>query len=257
MELEYSGISNVRAFELPCGVWAAGEYIAQPRVTLVRWESWWDDKFYQVYVNGEFSGATVSCQQRQMVVQVPWNQSTASKIEVFAVERDAAYIDFGGELSDLEGERGRVKINILRTQDLPFEGRIEVYSDQGTGQIDYDNAIDSIAIPVWPFWQYKGGFGMSKFGHSDFGFDWSAGIGFGKGSFGNGQFGVGADVIEWISPPLSPGVYKFGLKISDKFGNEGFTETGEVVVIPSPQPAEGLGVYSYESDGNHLVLKIA
>lgn len=251
-----SGINKVRAFELPGGIWADGDTIASPRIALIRWQSQWDDKFYQVYVNGEFAGATVDSRERQMILQMPLCENRASRIEVFAVEPEDAFVDFSDESGEQAGAKGRVKIGILRTQGLPVGGTIEVYSDNGTGVVDYDEPISETAIPVWPSWQYKGGLGMSRFGYSDFGYDWSAGVGFGRGGFGNGEFGVGADVIEWISPELRKGVYKFGVKLSDMFGNECLTETEEITVVPSAQPAAGLSVYSYGSDEDNLVLEI-
>ncbi len=71
MALIGSGIENLSALELPCGIWADGEYIGSPLVVLVKWRSVWTDKFYQIYVNGQYSGTTVDSQQRQMIVQIP------------------------------------------------------------------------------------------------------------------------------------------------------------------------------------------
>jgi hypothetical protein len=80
---------------------------------------------------------------------------------------------------------------------------------------------------------------MSGFGVGDFGYDSAAAVGFGKGSFGHGQFGLDADTIEWISPLLMAGVYKFGVKVTDGAGNQSSaSETEPITVMPAARPAE-------------------
>ncbi len=98
---------------------------------------------------------------------------------------------------------------------------------------------------------------MSRFGVSDFGLDWAAGVGFGKGSFSNGQFGLDADTIEWTSPPLSAGVYKFAVKVADEAGNESsVSEASPITVTPAAKPAEKVSIFSFDKQTNQLVLKI-
>jgi hypothetical protein len=257
MSLISSGIEKVRAFELAGGVWADGGSYSMPRVALVKWRSSWSDKLYQVYVNGRYAGTAVETDQRQMVVPLPTSFETAVRIEVFAVEAEDAHVDFSCELSSSIGESGRVKIRMLRDQKLPAGGTIQIYSDNGTGEIDYENAVNGGPIRVWPTWQDKGGFGMSRFGLSDFGYDGAAAVGFGRGVFGSGLFGFDAEVFEWVSPSLSTGVYKCGVKVSDEAGNEsGGSETGQIAVIPAARPAEKLDVSSFDKQTNELVLKI-
>ena len=70
MSLISEKIDNLRAYELPCGLGERGHF-ADPRSVLVEWTSGWDDKFYQVYVNGKFGGVTDSRDQRKIVVHVP------------------------------------------------------------------------------------------------------------------------------------------------------------------------------------------
>jgi hypothetical protein len=248
-----SGIEQVRVFELPSGIRADGVSVGAPRVRLVKWHSAWSDKFYQVYVNGRFVGRTVDSQQRQMVVQAPTSFESAARIEVFAVELQDAYVDFSDTLS-AGGQSGRVKITLLRSQRLPVGGRFRIYWDDGTGEIDYERVIAE--EPIWACREDKAGWGLSRFGESDFGWDWSAGVGFGKGSFGRGEFGVDADAIEWVSPAIGAGMYKFAVRVVDGGGREGDAEeTREVTVIPGARPADGLGVKSFNKEANELVLQ--
>jgi hypothetical protein len=258
MSLVSSGIEVVRAFELPGGIWADGGYVETPLSALVKWRSSWSDMLYQVYINGRYAGATVDSEQRQMIVQIPTSVESPVRIEVFAVEAAQAHIDFGEELDLSDAQSGRVRIRMLRGQNLPIEASADVYFDNGTGQIDYDAPLNDWPIRVWPAWQDKAGFGMSRFGAGDFGYDSAAAVGFGKGSLGHGQFGLDADAFEWTSSVMPQGVYEFGVKIADNRGNESSgSETDQVTVTPSAKPAEQVSVSSFDKQTNQLVLGVS
>lgn len=258
MALVSSGIEKIRAFELPVGIWTDGDIVAAPRSALVKWRSSWTDKFYQVYVNGRYAGVTVDSSQRQMIIQLPSSLEAPVQIEVFAVNAAQANIDFGSGLTSSSGDSGRVKLSMLRSQDLPPGSGLEVYFDNGTGEIDYTQPLTERPLNVWPCWQDKAGFGASRFGISDFGYDCSAAVGFGMGIFGQGWFGIDADTIEWTSGQLSAGVYKFGVKVIDEAGNESSAiETEEITVIPAAKPAAKLEVSSFDKQTNELVLSVS
>ena len=256
MSLLSNGIYQVRAIKLPAGIWSEGEQVGLPRTALVRWRSDYSDKFYQVYVNGKFAGAGFSVSQRQMIVALPLSVKTAVRIEVFAVEAQEVNVDFSDEL-DCSAGSGRVKIVLLRSQGIPIDSTADIYFDNGSGEIDYANPVNKRPIRIWPSRYYKCGFGMSRFAVSDFGYDGSAAVGLGMGSFGNERFSFDADTIEWVSKPLSAGVYKFAVKIRDGKGNQsGASETGEIAVIPAAQPAEKVSIGSFDKVVNQLVLNV-
>lgn len=257
MSLISNGIESVRALYLPAGIWTDGQCIEAPRVALVKWRSAWSDKFHQVYVNGRYAGTTLDSRQKQMVVPIPTSLESPVRIEVFAVEAEHAYIDFSSEYLRRPVDSGRVKITLLRSQNLPIGATAEIYFDNGTGQIDYDNPLTDSPIRIWSAWQDKAGFAMSGFGLGDFGYDSSAAVGFAKGSFGYGQFGLDADTIEWTTPELKSGTYKFGVKMTDKSGNQSSAcETGPITVTPGAKPAEKLSIASFDKQTNQLLLKI-
>ena len=257
MELISSGIESVRAFELPAGIRADGKDIKLPRTVLVKWHSSWSDKFYQIYVNGQYAGTTIDSQQRQEIIQIPASLESPVRIEVFAVEANYADADFSNEVDSSDVHSGRVKISFLRSQNLPIDSAVQIYTDNGSGEIDYDEPLTKSPIRIWPVRQDKAGFGMSRFGFSDFGYDGAAAVGFGKGSFGYGQFGLDADMFEWVSPPMDAGVYKFAVKIVDKLGNvSSASETEEITVIPAAKPAEKVSVSSFDTQTNQLTLRI-
>jgi len=259
MGLISTGIEKVRAFELPAGIWADGECVEAPRLALVKWSAKANlsDMFYQVYVNGQYAGTTVDNQQRQMIVPIPTSLESAVRIEVFAVEAEQADIDFSNELINPPTTSERVRISLLRSQNLPSDATAEIYFDNGTGEVDYGTPLTNSPIRIWPAWQDKAGFGMGRFGVGDFGYESAAAVGFGKGSFGYGQFGLDADTIEWISPPLQAGVYKFGVKIIDGAGSQSsVSETEPITVIPAARPAERVSISSFDKQTNQLVLEI-
>jgi hypothetical protein len=256
MLLISAGIESVIAFELPCGIWADGEYVGAPRTSLVKWHSSHNDKLYQIYVNGRFAGATVDSQQRQQIVQIPASFESPVRIEVFAVEPQCAHIDFGSDIDIPCIGSARVRITLLRAQDLPIGATADIFFDNGTGEIDYSKALNDTPIRIWPAWQDKAGLGMAGFGLSDFGYDGAASVGFAKGSFGNGRFGFDADTIEWISPPMPAGVYRFAVKVTDKAGHKSTSETRQVTVTPLAKPAEQISISSFDKQTNQLVFEI-
>ncbi len=256
MSLIRAGIKSVRAFELPCGIWADGRYIGAPRVALVKWRSIYSDMLYQIYVNGRFAGAIVDSQQRQKIVQIPASFESLVRIEVFAVKQQYAHIDFSSDIDVPLLGSGRIKITLLRRQNLPTGMTADIFFDNGTGEIDYSNALNDTPIRIWSAWQDKAGFATASFGLSDFGYDGAAAMGFAKGSFGHGQFGFDADTIKWISPPLQAGVYKFAVRITDQAGRISSGETRQVTVTPQAKPAEKVSISSFDKQTNQLVLKI-
>jgi len=251
-----SGIDRVRAFGLAAGIGADGRFIDAPLSVLVRWHSEHEEKLHQVYVNGKFAGVTRNCLEHMMVVAIPSGDLAAARIEVYAVEPSQGGIDFSGDIDSFD-QAGRVRIEWPRYLSLPFAGGACVYSDGGEGEINYDTVVNTEPIQLWPAWQDKGGFGLSGFGRSDFGFDGSAAVGFGNGSFGYAEYGFDADLIVWDSFELETGLYQFGVKVMDRFGNySDASETGEILVVRPAQSAEALEVDSYDQEQNELLLSV-
>lgn len=259
MGLISDGITCVRAFDLPCGIRADGSSFSAPRTALVTWKasSQLSGKLFQAYVDGRFAGVTIDPQQRRMAVPLGVSAETAARIEVFAVEPEDAHRDLSSELDVCVGRSGRVRIVLLRCQSIPPGSAADVYFDNGTGTVDYDQRLNELPIRIWDSWQDKAGLGMSRFGHSDFGYDGSTAVGFGRGSFGIASFGFDADTIEWISPMLPDGVYKFGVMVRDTCGNESVASESDLVTVTrAARPAGRLGVASYDAQAELLVLGV-
>ncbi|HPC95215.1 MAG TPA: hypothetical protein PLU87_09745 [Sedimentisphaerales bacterium] len=258
MALCRDGIEDIRACVLPDGIGPDGRAAALSRAVLVTWRSRLEGMLYQVYVNRRLAGVTVDPHQRQMVVVGPSSFEAAVRVEVVAVEPREAHVDFGGQIGPQSNLSTRVRLVLLRSQNLPAGAALNIYSDRGTGQIDYDEPLNDASIPIWPCPQDKAGFGMSRFGDGDFGWDAAAAVGFGKGCFGYGPFGLDADAIEWISPLLASGTYRFGVKVIDEAGNaSAAVETGPWTVVAPARPAAKLDVASFDAETGRLTLSVS
>ncbi len=252
------GIEDVRACVLPDGIGPDGRAAALSRSILVTWRSSLEGRLYQVYANGRLAGVTVDPHQRQMVISAPSSFDAAVRVEVVAVEPHDAHIDFADEIDEPSHLSARVRLVFLRSQDLPVGAALNIYFDGGTGQIDYDEPLNETPIPIWPCPQDKAGFGMSRFGESDFGWDAAAAVGFGKGCFGRGRFGIDADAIEWISPLLASGTYRFGVRVVDEAGNRSAAiKTKALTVVAPARPAARLGVASFDDETGRLTLSVS
>jgi hypothetical protein len=257
MSFVRDGIENVQVLILPDGVRADGQCAAVSRAALVTWRSSQTGMFHQVYLNGQFAGATVDAEQRRLVVQTPGSFKSAVRVTVTAVTAADAHIDFSSSLEQAVVRSGRVRLRLLRSQTLPFGATANIYGDNGAGEIDYTLPVNIAPIPIWPCTQDKAGFGMAQFAASDFGYDSAASIGFGKGALGRDQFGLDAEPIEWVSPALPLGEYRFAVRIADTSGNEGPAgETPPIVVVPAAQPAAGLDVATFDQQTNQLTLMV-
>lgn len=257
MSVHLEGIESVRAFVLPDGIATDGSCAGIWGAALVTWWSSHVGRLHQAYVNGHLAGVTLDSEQRQLVVQLPASFESAVRVEIVAVDPADAHVDFADELES-PATCVRVRLSILRSQTLPLGAKANVYFDNATGSIDYAQPLNASPIPIWPYPQDKAGLGTARFGDGDFGYDSAASVGFGKGSFARGQFGLDADAIEWTSPLLPLGRYRFGVKVLDALGNESApSETDEIAIVPPARPAAALNIAAFDPQTNQLTLSIS
>lgn len=239
------GINKVRAYVIAGGVNGAGEANQFAGAAVVKWQSIYNDKLHQVYVNGKFAGVTAGCAQREIIAALPMSQKTAVKIEVFAVNRQNANSDYS-ETIKTEVQSARIKIEFPKTNELPIDGIADIYFQ--------DEKLNPEELEIR---SVQNGFGLNGFGRSDFGYEWSAAVGLGRGDFGIGGFGFDADNFIWKSRQLETGTYKFDVSISDGRGNRSeFAETETMAVILPAKPAERLAVQSFDKQNGKLILKV-
>ena len=257
MSLISSGISRVGAYALACGMSKDGSVVSDPSGVVVQWMSEHDDKLYQVYINGKLSGVTDDISERLIALHVNSSVSKPCAIEVFAVEPVDVLTDFSDQLPEVRPRR-RATASFSRKISSPLGASVDLYTDNGTGQIDYQECVNFESINLWPAWQDECGFGLSKFGRSDFGYDGAAAVGFGRGCFGYGEFGFDADQIDWQSGELVSGKYKFAAKLTDVFGNSdnGLVESEQVVIINPAVSAKEIVVKEYDMSSRRFIFDV-
>jgi hypothetical protein len=248
-------ISDVKVYRVIAGTGENGQTVYEPFSLLVRWRSGYVGKCYQIYINGKMVKKITDSKQRNAVVTYSCLHVTAAKVSVCAVEPKDVNVDYSREFMNLEST-GQVHISWARGLYLPYKGKAEVFSNDGIGNISYDSPEHKFAIPLWPIWQDQSGWGMSKFGKSDFGYDSSAAAGFGQGAFGFGEHGFDAVKQKWSSGRLKKGKYKYSIQVYDANGcTARSTETDEIVVTALPEPCEKLVIEDYDKTQNEIVFK--
>ncbi len=246
-------IENVIACELPAGVTDSGQGDNLHSSLLIKFSSGRTDRLHQVYLNGRYAGTTVEPDQRQMIVPMPPARAFVT-VTVCAVNFADAFTDFSNLIPPTRS--GRVRIQILRSQSIPLGSFLNLYFDNASGDIDYNNPLNPEPIPVWPDRCLKTGFGLGKFAKDDFGYDGDAAIGFGKGLFAQGPFGFDADAVSWTSPPLLTGQYRFAVGVRDINAAITYSDERSIYVNSPAVPAKKLSVHSYDPQTKQITFTI-
>ena len=230
MSILSSGIEHVWACAIPSGIGRDGKRFDEPLSIIVSWKASYANKLYQVYVNGKYAAVTDDVKQRRLRVTVPSCMQSVSSIAVYAVEPANQYTDYSSMICGT-GNAGRVALSWTRSESLPLGGWYEIYSNNGSGQIDYSIIAAGGKGILWDGEQYKSGFGLSGFGSGDYGYDGCGCVGFGRGEFGCGEHGFDSDLIRWISDELTDGLYQFAVKIYDSSGTEKLSAESEQIAV--------------------------
>ena len=247
-------ISSVRAIGFPAGTKGGDEMVSLPGLVMVNWRSEETDKLFQVYVNGQWSGATSHPRQRKLLVE--YEHPHIAAIEVVAVLPNEKSVDFSGELAGFTGADGcHAVIHWPRRGVLPLGSRTMVYGDEGSGQINYTDPLAT--IETWAGVAEKWGYGLDGFGKGDFGYSGTGAVGWGRGSFAWGEFGFDAEIQVFISDALAAGKYQFAVRVCDTQGNfiEGEDEVVTVYLDPLPA-ASRVSIENYDEQNDELVLDI-
>jgi len=135
-----------------------------------------------------------------------------------------------------------------------------LYSNNGSGAIDWDTPFSAKQIPLFPNGAGNYGFGYSPFGYGPFGLPWGKNLtrGFGDTPFGYSPFGFGADLITERLEISDCGNWLFGVTCFDALGNEHTGTPNQVsatVHVAPPRPA-ALQKDSYDADTDILTLTV-
>lgn len=237
---------------------------------IFRWRDWYDNGFgfgefgnlpfgsygnvlYQLYINGKLATETRNIYDaKELIASVGGMFSW----QIVAIDPSEAGSDNSSLLDYTDTIGARVSIKWPRqSSELELDSSVNIYWDAGTGTIITSEPINPESVKNFPKGTGKWGAGLGAFGEV-FGYDGN-GTGFGLGDFANGEFGYDYDFVEFQTVPLSPGTYKFKLKMIDKYGNEDDGSFSEITqqVDCSPPPPE-IEIKSYVSGTNTLTLTV-
>ncbi len=150
---------------------------------------------------------------------------------------------------------GRIYLRWPRCQEVPPDGRFNIYGDDQTGDVIYETPLNYKPIPAWPDDSGKAGYGVGGYGEGPYGIG-VAGVGYGMCPYGMGGYGIGAQVLEHTTKPLADGTYKVAVVGLDGAGNN-ITPADvevEVVVAGTPRPATDLAALAYDKGTDVLTL---
>ena len=255
-EMAYSveKIDKVRAMTFPAGTLRYGELVSLSGIILGSWKSDETDKLFQVYVNGQWAGATSHPHQRMLLV--PYEHTHTAALEVIAVEPEERNIDFSDKLKGFTSNDGSHAILTWPKRGvIPLGSQANVYWNSGEGEIDYSEPL--ITKDIWSSPINKWGWGLDAFGKGDFSYSGTGAIGWERGSFGLGEFGFDAELQKFQSNVLPIGTYMFAVRLRDELGNldEGEITTVSISVDPLPA-APSVKIDNYDEQSDTLTLSI-
>lgn len=239
MAYSIEGITRVRVRPLALDVSGAGP-VAPPGALEVTWESTQTGRWHQAYADGWLAGVTAKPEDRHLIIPVPSTRAGFTGpvfIEVIAVDAADRASDFGGELAGFgEGDGSRVRLTWEAGPYLdPNLESFDVFTDGGTGTVDYEAPLNELPLPARP-----GG---------------TAPWGYGDGGYGVGGYGTCAARYEWTTDPLGPGVLRMAVVAVDAAGNRLATAAEiDVEVMPLPRPPGNFRVLQYDVVSHQATL---
>lgn len=211
---------------------------AEPTALLVRWtvpNHLPAGCLFQVYISRRLHAATAQPTDRSLVVSLdsPPARSLLD-VQVIAVAPAHAATDFA-HLLPANPLANRVRLRWPRIQSAHPAATFQLFSNAGHGEIDFASPLLPRPLPLFAPGT-KIGLGFGAFGRHDFGFDSARAPGLGLSLFGLDQFGFDTDAVEWLSPPLPPGSFRFALVCYDALGNAAPPIETAVNILAPPAP---------------------
>ena len=239
MSYATEGISRVRVRPVPLDL-AEGQIVEAPGAAEVTWDSTCEGLWHQVYVNGRLAGVTPTPADRRLLVPCPAGPGGPAGtllVEVVAVEADARWTDFRGQVAGFAPADGAAVC--LSWQAGAYLGpdleSFDVFADGRSGTVDYGTALNDAPIAAAPG-------GLAPWGY-------------GCGGYGVGAWGESAARYEWTTGPLDPGTWRLAVVAVDAAGNRLATAAEvEVAVAPLPRPPERFRLTAYDAEARTAAL---
>jgi len=220
-----------------------------PGAAVVQWTWPADGRVFQVYLNGELSAWTSDPAQRELIAGT--DASDLLAVAVMAVDLAQVETSFADRLTPQQRGR-RVLLRWPRTNDAPLGATVNLFTDGGSGTIDFDTALNREPIDWFEGTAGKWGFALGGFGGDDFGHGGSRAVGLGPGGFGLGEFGFDAAMAAWLSDALGPGTHTFAAVAADALGNVAPGAPPQTAVTLSEPPGR-IGGLEVEGVGTDAV----
>ena len=140
-------------------------------------------------------------------------------------------------------------------------GRVQVYTDSGSGTVDTSKPLLARAVEVFPGAVASRGFGITAFGSAQFGDNKPSRphvAVFGRELFGKTPFcNPEPFVLVGVDVPAAFGKWKFAVEAVDRFGNTqsgGVQEIEAMVSGTEPPPLKSFAVNGYDDPTDRLTF---
>jgi len=191
-------ITAVRALPVVLAVSPDGTWQADPGFIEVVFQSDAEGEHHQAYVDGRLAGATLSTDDRSIIVAAA--EHAGSAVEVIAVDVDDRLTDYGASISGYADEHGS-RVTLTWSGGRYLDDELDHFDVHGgpTGDIDYDAPLNAEPIPATAGGENLGGFG--------------------RGGFGRGGWGRSAMAFTFTTDKRFPGDWEFEVVAVDASGN--------------------------------------
>ena len=239
MSYSTEGIAHVRVRPLALDLAPDGAALASGAVE-VTWDSTQQDRWHQIYVNGQLAGVTAHPDDRRLAVSAPAGSDGLAGmllVEVVAVDSDDRWTDFSNLLSGF-GEDAGAQVRLTWQAGLYLDSELEsfdILGDDRTGTVDYEAPLNELPIPARPG-------GLDPWGY-------------GSGGYGVGGYGQAAATYEWTTDLLEPGPWRLAVVAVDAAHNRlASTAEIQVTVAPLPRPPGNFRVTTYDAQTRTATL---
>jgi hypothetical protein len=220
-------ITAVRALPVFLARGADGRNFAEPGFTELAFESVAEGKHHQAYLDGRLAGATLSADDRSLIV--PVSEQAASVVEIIAVDPNDRLADFSDQLTgyaDAAGSRVELSWCGGRYLDDALD-HFDVYGGPA-GSIDYAVPLNAEPIGATVDGENLGGFG--------------------RGGFGCGGLGRSAMAFRFVTAKLAPGTWSFEIVAVDSSGNATGCPAARIdaTIAAPPRPPTDFALSSYD-----------
>ena len=228
-------VTAVRALPVVLAAAPGGSWQGDPGFIEVVFASDAEGKHHQAYVDGRLAGATLSTDDRSIVVAAA--EHAASAVEVIAVDADDRLTDYSASLAgygDAQGSRVTLSWAGGRYLDDALD-HFDVYGGP-TGEINYTAPLNAEPIPATVDGENLGGFG--------------------RGGFGRGGWGRSAMTFTFTTAKRFPGDWEFEVVAVDASGNAtgGAEAQAAVELAGLARPPSDFAVSDYDAETQTAAL---